>query len=319
MLVNASVMKSLEVSVQSMIIEAVTRCSQEYSFDLSEALNMLELSTLKVVVKEKVVKEKVVKEKTKKVVSKKIPLPFIEVNADRCYCLLKNYGLYTQCENLPNQNEEYCLKCEKKDKKFNVCDRDELIMIKKIKITPYLKIMEKLNLTRDEVETEAAAKNVSLTDNCFDEVTMDKKETTRGRPKKEEPIVELENDNILELVESNLFDEKSEVTNSEVKKSEVKKSKVKKPKVEKPKVKKSVEDDEESIHLSKFKFENVKYYKDNKNGFIYDFKTTPKLLANNEEINHIGIWNENENRIDMIIWDDSSVDGNSEGEEEEYD
>jgi tRNA(Met) C34 N-acetyltransferase TmcA len=146
MSVNASVMKSLEESVKSMIIEAVTRCSQEYDFDLSEALKMLELSTLKVVVKEKVVKEK-----TKKVVSKKIPLPFIEVNADRCYCLLKNYGLYTQCENLPVESEEYCLKCEKKENKLNACERDELILMKKIKVTPYIKIMEKFNSSMNNI------------------------------------------------------------------------------------------------------------------------------------------------------------------------
>jgi hypothetical protein len=183
--------------------------------------------------------------------------------------------------------------------------------MKKIKVTPYIKIMEKFNLTREEVESEATAKNVSLPDNCFDEVTMDKKEATRGRPKKEEPIVELDNDTILELAESSLLEKKV--------KSEVKKSEVKKP------VKNSVveddEDNEESVCLRKFKFQNVLYYKRDNNGFIYDYAITRALLANGEDIHHIGIWNKNENRIDRIDNVDwgvtSSVEGDSEEEEEE--
>jgi len=144
-----------------------------------------------------------------------MPLPFKtdSVSEDCCQGIIKNHGLYTQCEGARLKDGEYCGKCEKGAsenangepdggtvKRRLACDEMEYRDNKGNKVVSFAKVMKKLNLSEADVLAEASRRKVSV---CEEDMRMPEKkiakktektigEKKRGRPKKAEPTVEVD-------------------------------------------------------------------------------------------------------------------------------
>ena len=183
---NEKVVKSVERSVKEMLKEAVTTLGEKYSFDANEALEILNIGKMSMVAQKKEKQEK----------KKVLPLPFIEINKLCCYGLIPNHGLYTQCPKSPIEGGLYCNKCNTealKNEKGEPTNGDvrkrlepDFVPPNKNKVVPYVKIMKNLNLTREQVEEEATNQGIVLPESIFEEVLPKEKVSRRGRPKKQD-------------------------------------------------------------------------------------------------------------------------------------
>ena len=209
--------------------------SAKFGFNEEEGLKLLRLDDLKV---EKEVSKEVSKElkKDKKDKTSKITLPFCGVKLeDCCEGIRLNHGLYTQCTNeITDEDNKLCKTCSnQKDKNSNgeptygyIDDRIKLgDKFRDPKGKPpvnYGNVMDKLKITRDEAEREAANQGLTIPENEF---TV--KKSQRGRPKK----TTIANDT-----------SGSDDDNESVKKSESPKKKQGRPKKEKKEVTSSGKD-----------------------------------------------------------------------------
>ena len=157
----------------------------------------------------------------------KVLLPFNGVSEVCCVALRKNEGLYTQC---PKKKEvdTMCKGCAKKGSIYGtIMDRQAVGLMDYIdpngnKVVPYVKIMKKLKITREEVLEAAVSQGITVDEIHFEEQTQKrgrpkaepavKKEAgKKGRPRKEKPVIEIQEDNHTDLFESLLLEAKEEV------------------------------------------------------------------------------------------------------------
>ena len=202
----------LKKVAQDAMRKAVRECSREYNFSEEEALKKLKIEDLRI-------REKGKKEKKEKKEKSKIPLPYNnEYSEECCNALRLNQGLYTQCENMKEEGKLYCKGCAKKTE-GEMPEYGTIFMRRETEImgyvdpkgrkpTPYVKIMKKLNLTREQVIEEAEKLNKSIHECHFEEVEQKRgrpaaiKEKVakgvKGRPKKTKKVVEIigENDTV---------------------------------------------------------------------------------------------------------------------------
>jgi hypothetical protein len=145
------------------------------------------------VVGEKVVKVKVVKGK---VDLPNFVLPFLGVLDGCCKGVIRNHNLYTQCVGLPKFGD-LCNKCVKSQEsgKFLGLITDRKVgesefngVTKVVKISAYVDVFRKLNLVKEDVVADALRFGWTLSDDYFEE-----KEKSRGRPKKEKKVEDVEN------------------------------------------------------------------------------------------------------------------------------
>lgn len=208
--------------IRGNMVMVVEECGKHYGFDVEEALLMLGIENLSLdvssskvlsevksdvsskvvkekVVKEKVVKEKVVKEKQAKVLKAAFALPYNgEFNADTCFALKGE--LYTQCDSKRIEGGSFCKACQSKADKNEsgkpdsgtIKDRQavgifEYVDAKGKKPISYVKVMSKLNLTREQVEEEAGKFNMSINEGHF----VSEEKVGKGRPKREKKVLEI--------------------------------------------------------------------------------------------------------------------------------
>jgi chemotaxis protein histidine kinase CheA len=188
-----------EVS-RDLAMRAVIECGKQYNFNGEEAIRVLGLGDLTVktskgksLLNEK--KERLPK-KTKSSKSSKssFPLPFSGLmNEGCCHGLKSNHGLYTQCTSAKGEGI-YCAKCESqasvnangKPDCGDIRDRVSVGLYeykdsKGKSPIAYTKLMKKLNLSKEEVLSEALKMNVTIPEEHFEVVI----ESKRGRPKSE--------------------------------------------------------------------------------------------------------------------------------------
>jgi hypothetical protein len=178
------------------VIKAVEECGKKFGFDVNEALRMLNL-------------EKKVKKSVKS--KSKYPLPFNGLKKENC-CngIVKNHGLYTQCEKKVKENE-YCKGCESQPY-GNITSRLAVDFYeykdpKGKSPKRYTEVLKKLKLSKETVEEEAKSLNITINPIHFEEVAENVKrgrpktekkvkEPTgkKGRPKKEKKVVEVNNE-----------------------------------------------------------------------------------------------------------------------------
>jgi chemotaxis protein histidine kinase CheA len=203
--VNSKVVDGLNNMIMRIVREVITECGSIHNFDASE---MIERMNMSVVVggggcgsgrvsskKEKIVKEKKEKKEKKVVVKSKLPMPFngsIDVNC--CSALRQNQGLYTQCETSVSDGG-FCKKCGPSQNYGTIQQRLEVGIMefrdpKGKSPTPFVKIMNKLKISREDVELEAYNLGIVINDIHF--VSEEKKE--KGRPKKPRRKIELADD-----------------------------------------------------------------------------------------------------------------------------
>ncbi len=157
-------------------MRVVEECGKLYNFDSLDALRVLS----------EVFNDK---EKIKK---SKYPMPFNGTKKEGC-CngIVKNHGLYTQCEKKVKENE-YCKGCEKKPY-GSIEERlsKDLYEYKDPKgkgPKRYTEILKKLNISKETIEKEAERLNLKINPIHFEEVVENVK---RGRPKTEKKIKEV--------------------------------------------------------------------------------------------------------------------------------
>ncbi len=179
---------------RDLAMRAVMECGKQYNFSGEEAIRMLGLGEVNVKTtkgKSLVVKEKPAK--AAKAAKASFPLPFSGVmNEMCCHGLKSNHGLYTQCVSSKGEGS-YCNSCEMQASKNangkpDCGDIEDRLAVglyefkdsKAKSPVAYTKIMKKLNLSKEDVMSEARKMNVSIPEEHF-EVNMG--ETKRGRPK----------------------------------------------------------------------------------------------------------------------------------------
>jgi hypothetical protein len=170
----------------------VRELSNKYGFSGAEALEYLNLS-------EKIESSGEKKEKSTK--KSGIPLPFCGVICNKnCEAIRLNHGLYTQCTNEKTTSicgHNVCTTCDKQIEKNSnrmptygyISDRiakgDEFRDPKGKAPTNYGNVMEKLNISRNAAEREAANQGVTIPEEQFEV-----KKARRGRPKKDTTAID---------------------------------------------------------------------------------------------------------------------------------
>ena len=189
------IMSGLNKMIGDIVCEVVMKCGEAYNFDSSEMMRSMNLCDMRVSLssKSKAVKSKVVKE-----AKSKLPMPFNGIKRENCCVALRqNHGLYTQCETIVSEGD-FCKKCGPSANYGTISDRLAVGIMeyrdpKGKAPTPFVKVMKKLKISRDEVEVEANKLNIVINDIHFEEeVEVEKKE--KGRPKKPRRKIELADD-----------------------------------------------------------------------------------------------------------------------------
>jgi hypothetical protein len=216
--VNVKKVKGLNVKVmdevaKEVVNNTVKECGRLYNFDAEEAMRKLNIESSSVTL----ISNKNVKKEKKE---KSMLLPFTNVKDDKCCSgILKNHGLYTQCESSRKEGEKYCKSCKKQAEKNesgkpdggDVDDRLSVGLYEYRDVkgkcpVKFTKLMKKLNLTKEAVVEEACRLNKSIPEVHFEEEEVkrgrpkgekvEKKESTgkKGRPKKSKKVLDVGND-----------------------------------------------------------------------------------------------------------------------------
>jgi hypothetical protein len=165
---------------------AVEKCSAQYGFDMTEALERLGMEVSISLSGKKTSSKKSVQAKPT------IPLPFDGcVNASLCLGLKQNHGLYTQCAVSRLSGGEFCKSCQEQCSKnesgkpsngtFDDRMKSDFRGPKGDAPKHYTSVMKKLKLTREKVLEEASKFNIEVAEEHF---TAPGAHTKRGRPKK---------------------------------------------------------------------------------------------------------------------------------------
>ena len=171
--------------------------AEKYGFDGAEALACL-LSN-----KTEVVREKKVKKVTEKKSVEKKPqtvLPFCgEVQSECCKAIRLNHNLFTQCSISPAEGE-FCKTCNgnaaKNDGKPTYGTVEDRMNAGRMeysvggkKVVRYSRVMDKLNITRDQAEKAAADMGVVIAEDQFEHEIVKK-----GRPSKSAEVSDTESE-----------------------------------------------------------------------------------------------------------------------------
>ena len=200
--IEIAITKSMETAFVSTMRDTAKQLSEKFGFSYEDALKALEIDSSKPSTMVTLVKpSKKVKETNEPVTSRelKFPLPFSgRIVDDCCLAVLNNSGLYSQCLNAPSSksDQNLCSKCDKQTQSSPdgrppygfIAERmelgDEYVDKKGSRPVHFTKVMRKLKLTREMIETE-----VSRLDIFFDTNHFDEPESKRGRPKKNDLLV----------------------------------------------------------------------------------------------------------------------------------
>jgi len=200
-MLSSMLMSGLERSMKEIGKELIRDCCVRNGLNIEEELKIVE--NLKIV--EKVEKKSKNSKKSKKEVN--IPMPFLKslIKEDGCCGLTYNHGLFTQCEGKKMENGSYCLSCQSETEKNTSGEPNNGTISSRLekelyefkdpkgrKAISYLKVLEKLKLTKEAALSEANRLNIEINEAHLTELVKEKK-ITRGRPKKTRKIVEAEN------------------------------------------------------------------------------------------------------------------------------
>jgi len=196
-----------------MLISGLSRSMKEVAKELIKDCclrnNLNVEDELRIVENLKIVEKQSKKEKKSKNPKKesKIPMPFSKssIKEDGCCGLSYNHGLFTQCVGNKMENSSYCCSCQSEAEKNTSGEPNNGTVSSRLekelyefkdpkgrKAISYLKVLEKLKLTKESALTEANRLNIEINEAHLTELVKEKK-ITRGRPKKSRKIVEAEN------------------------------------------------------------------------------------------------------------------------------
>jgi uncharacterized FlaG/YvyC family protein len=191
--ISEIVVRNIEATLREHTINVIKKLAEVYKFDAEEAMSYMTWD-IKPLAKPKTSRKKKDASSEDEVKPKKakearlvpsIPLPWCgEVVEDWCQAIRSNHGLFTQCTNERVDGKDLCKTCEKTlakttsgELKYGLAaDRQTF----PLKVTPYISVMKKQNITKETAIEEAAKFGWTIPENAFDEV-----ESKRGRPKKD--------------------------------------------------------------------------------------------------------------------------------------
>lgn len=190
------------------VLSIVSKCGEEYNFDVESALSMLSKCGL---YSESVSSSSSEDKKSLKKVKVAFPMPFTGTKNERwCNALCKNEGLYTQCESLKEKESSYCKGCNTKMRKLSstvpaygtIEERMNTGLLEYKdpsgnKVVPYVKIMKKHKLSVEMVMEEAEKQGIRINEIHLEDGSKKKEakpEGKKGRPKKCEKVAEIENE-----------------------------------------------------------------------------------------------------------------------------
>jgi len=196
------------MSVSVSVLSIVSKCGEEYNFDVESALSMLSKCGL---YSESVSSSSSEDKKSLKKVKVAFPMPFTGTKNERwCNALCKNEGLYTQCESLKEKESSYCKGCNTKMRKLSstvpaygtIEERMNTGLLEYKdpsgnKVVPYVKIMKKHKLSVEMVMEEAEKQGIRINEIHLEDGSKKKEakpEGKKGRPKKCEKVAEIENE-----------------------------------------------------------------------------------------------------------------------------
>ena len=256
--------------------QVVKELSREYGFSEEEGLGKINITVKKM-------------EEIKMKELSKIPLPFTGVIcSENCNGIRLNHSLYTQCTNkhtISHNGYNLCKTCDKQREK-NSNDKptygyiqerieqgENYVDSKGKKPLSYGNVMEKLNISRKEVEKEAEKVGIIV-----DEKHYEVKKGQRGRPKKSMTSTK---DVIDTASESSERSEKRGRGRPKKEKKTVEEEKVEEEKVEQVKEEQVKEEenessDEEELAVTEFKYKGRKYLKAG-DDTIYDIESHEEI------------------------------------------
>jgi len=258
--------------------QVVKELAWEYGFSEEEGLRKINITVKKM-------------EEIKMKELSKIPLPFTGVIcSDNCNGIRLNHSLYTQCTNkhtISHNGYNLCKTCDKQREKNSndkptygyIQERIELgenyVDSKGKKPVSYGNVMEKLNISRKEVEKEAEKVGIII-----DEKHYEVKKGQRGRPKKSMTSAKDVIDTASESSERSEEPVKRGRGRPKKEKKRVEEEKIEiEEKREEEKVEKVEENessDEEELAVTEFKYKGKKYLKAGDNT-LYDIESHEEI------------------------------------------
>ena len=105
------------------------------------------------------------------------------VDKEACQGIRVNHGLYTQCKGGKEGSGEYCATCSRNGgpKYGDISERGSDEFAHASKVLRYSKVMDKLNISREEAEAAAKEVGATIPESEFEKVAGGK----RGRPRKQ--------------------------------------------------------------------------------------------------------------------------------------
>jgi chemotaxis protein histidine kinase CheA len=205
------------MSVSVSVLSIVSKCGEEYNFDVESALLMLSKCGLYSE------SSSSSEEKSLKKVKVGFPMPFSGMKNEKwCNALCKNEGLYTQCESLKEKESSYCKSCNTKMRKLSsnvpaygtIEERMSQGLLEYTdpsgnKVVPYVKIMKKHKLTVEMVMEEAEKQGIRINEVHLEDGSKKKEakpEGKKGRPKKSKKVAEIEDEEESANVEDDVLE-----------------------------------------------------------------------------------------------------------------
>ena len=163
----------------------VEECARKYGFDASEAKEALDFEVLQQTRRPRAAGSGKF-EKRNATPKPAFPLPWTgAANTKWCMGLRLNHGLCSQCTNEPTTDNDYCSTCTRTSTPYgSVEDRLKVGLMEYVNpkngktVLPYANVMAKLQLSREQVTTEAIKFGLTIPEEQFVERVI-----PRGRPK----------------------------------------------------------------------------------------------------------------------------------------
>jgi len=195
-----SMMTTMAISLAR---DVVMECSKRYNFDVDEALESLDLLSVKIERKKGDGKEKKSKSKSLRIKSE-FPLPFCGKKNEKCCDGLRlNQGLYTQCMIAKKKESSYCKVCDDQARKNGNGKPDYGTIDDRLKVglmdykdpkgkmpIAYQRLMKKLKISEEMVCKEANKYNLTIDPLHFEEAEDGKRGRPKGETRKEEGELE---------------------------------------------------------------------------------------------------------------------------------
>jgi hypothetical protein len=198
---TAAMERALGGAVREVSLVLVGELAKQHGFEADAAIATLGLDRFvtKRPVKGGQKAQKAPKEPKEKVKKSRFPLPWCGIR-NKCNCtgIRLNHGLHTQCTQKPVKGMKYCKTCQQQADRSatgkptygDVEDREAVGILEYVdpkgkQTLPFANVMQKLNISREDVEAEAKEFAELLGTDTIPEEHFTIREAKRGRPKKE--------------------------------------------------------------------------------------------------------------------------------------